>query len=303
MLLHFEEYSFQNSNYSKVLSYYNKLPTMLHEMSADDVLKEMNRNGTKSFYQQKAAIANYLLWLTNTYGIDVNDLYYALSKNDNRQTFTFVGFYDFQDLQKGIIDAETTIEANSTADRDYNGLYCVFYLEWLGVSSDSFLSIRLEDVTELGKRVYIPAEDRTIEIDNETISDFIWEYKNTTGKRLSERQKKITEYKQNTLYRTTKGDEINKKTIYNARNNFVSESGDKRFSKNRIYDSGRFYALYQEELKYSREFKLETNSPDTNDEIRQIIRKVYNKPDMSNELITTYLRAYSVYKKEYLERL
>ena len=303
MLLHFEEYSFQNSNYSKVLSYYNKLPSMLHEMSADDILAEMNRNGTKSFYQQKAAIANYLLWLTNIYGIDVNDLYFALSKNDNRQSFTFVGFFDFQDLQKSIIEAETTIEANSIADRDYNGLYCVFYLEWLGVSSDSFLSIRLEDVTELGKRVYIPAEDRTIEIDNETISDFIWEYKNTTGKRLSERQKKITEYKQNTLYRTTKGDEINKKTIYNARRNFVSESGDKRFSKNRVYDSGRFYALYQEELKYSQEFKLETNSPDTNDEIRQIIRKVYNRPDMSNELMTTYLRAYSVYKKEYLERL
>ena len=303
MVLHFDEYTLQNSNYGKLLSHYNKLPTMLHEMSFDDVLKEMNRNGTKSFYQQKAAIANYLLWLTNTYGIDVNDLYFALSKNDNRQTFTFVGFFDFQDLQKGIIDAETTIEANSTADRDYNGLYCVFYLEWLGVSSDSFLSIRLEDVTELGKRVYIPAENRTIEIDDETISDFIWEYKNTTGRRLSERQKKITEYKQNTLYRTTKGDDINKKTIYNARRNFVSESGDKRFSKNRVYDSGRFYALYQEELKYSQEFKLETNSPDTNDEIRQIIRKVYNKPDMSNELITTYLRSYNVYKKEYLERL
>ena len=303
MLLHFEEYALQNSSYSKVLSYYNKLPTMLHEMSADDVLKETNRNGSKSFYQQKAAISNYLLWLSNTYSVDVNDLYFALSKNDNRQAFTFVGFFDFQDLQKGIIDAETTIEANSTADRDYNGLYCVFYLEWLGVSSDSFLSIRLEDVTELGKRVYIPAEDRTIEIDNDTIADFIWEYKNTTGKRLSERQKKITEYKQNTLYRTTKGDEINKKTIYNARRNFVSESGDKRFSKNRIYDSGRFYALYQEELKYSQEFKLETNSPDTNDEIRQIIRRVYNRPDMSNELMTTYLRAYNVYKKEYLERL
>ena len=303
MVLHFDKYTLQNSNYGKLLSHYNKLPTMLHEMSFDDVLKEMNRNGTKSFYQQKAAISNYLLWLSNTYNIDVNDLYFALSKNDNRQTFTFVGFFDFQDLQKGIIDAETTIEANSIADRDYNGLYCVFYLEWLGVSSDSFLSIRLEDVTELGKKVYIPAEDRTIEIDNETISDFIWEYKNTTGKRLSERQKKITEYKQNTLYRTTKGDEINKKTIYNARRNFVSESGDKRFSKNRIYDSGRFYALYQEELKYSQEFKLETNSPDTNDEIRQIIRRVYNRPDMSNELMTTYLRAYSVYKKEYLERL
>lgn len=303
MVLHFDEYKEQFNNYGNVLAYYHKLPQMLHEMSADDVLKEMNRNGTKAFYQQKAAISNYLLWLTNTYGIDVNDLYYDLCQNDNKKSFKFVGFFDFQDLQKGIIEAESTIEANSTADRDYDGLLCVFYLEWLGIPLESFLTIRLEDVTELGRKVYIPAENRTLVIDNDTISDFIWNYKNTTGRRLSERQKNITEYKQNTLYRTTKGDEINKKTIYNARNNFVSESGDNRFSKKRIYDSGRLYALYQEELKFGQEFKLDTNGSELNDEIRQIIRKVYNKPDMSNELITTYLRAYSVYKKEYLERL
>ena len=303
MILHFEEYALQNSNYSKVLSYYNKLPQFLHKMSADDILKEMNRNGTKAFYSQKAAISNYLLWLTNTYGVDINDLYYSLCQNDNKKSFKFVGFFDFQDLQKSIVDAESTIEANSTADRDYDGLLCVFYLEWLGVSSDSFLSIRLEDVTEFGRKVYIPAENSTIEIDNDTIAGFIWNYKNTTGRKLSSNQKKITEYKQSTLYRTTKGDEINRKTIYNARNNFVSESGDKRFSKSRIYDSGRFYAMYQEELKFGQEFKLDTNGSELNDEIRQIIRKVYNKPDMSNELITTYLRSYNVYKKEYLERL
>ena len=303
MLLHFEEYALQNDSYGKLLSYYDKLPQMLHEMSADEILKEMNRNGTKAFYPQKAAISNYLLWLSNTYSIDVNDLYYDLCQNDNKKSFKFVGFFDFQDLQKGIIDAETTIEANSTADRDYDGLLCVFCLEWLGVSSDNFLSIRLEDVTELGRKVYIPAENRTIEIDNDTIAGFIWNYKNTTGRKRSGKQKNITEYKQNTLYRTTKGDDINKKTVYNARNNFVSESGDKRFSKNRVYDSGRLYELYQEELKYSQEFKLDTNGSNTNDEIRQIIKKVYNKPDMSNELITTYLRAYNVYKKEYLERL
>ena len=303
MILHFEEYALQNSNYSKVLSYYNKLPQFLHKMSADDILKEMNRNGTKAFYSQKAAISNYLLWLTNTYSIDVNDLYFVLSKNDNKKSFKFVGFFDFKDLQKGIIDAELTIEANSMVDRDYNGLYCVFYLEWLGVPLESFLTIRLEDVTEFGRKVYIPAENRTIEIDNDTIAGFIWNYKNTTGRKLSSNQKKITEYKQSTLYRTIKGDDINRKTIYNARNNFVSESGDKRFSKNRVYDSGRFYELYQEELKFGQEFKLDTNGSELNDEIRQIIRKVYNKPDMSNELITTYLRAYNVYKREYLERL
>ena len=303
MVLYLKEYTLQNDSYGKLLSYYDKLPQFIHEMSAEEILKEISRNGTKTFYQQKAAITNYLLWLTNTYGIDVNDLYFDLYQNDNKKSFKFVGFFDFQDLQKGIIDAETTIEANSTADRDYDGLLCVFCLEWLGVSSDNFLSIRLEDVTEFGRKIYIPAEDRTINIDNNVISNFIWEYKNTTGKRRNGNQKKITEYKQSTVYRTTKGDEINKKTIYNARNNFVSESGDKRFSKSRIYDSGRLYALYQEELKFGQEFKLDTNGSELNDEIRQIIRAVYNKPDMSNELTTTYLRAYNVYKREYLERL
>ena len=305
MVLHFKEYSSQlnNDNYSKLLSHYDKFPTMLHEMSAEEIIEEMNRNGTKAFYSQKAAISNYLLWLSNTYDIDVNNLYFALSKNDNRQTFKFVGFFDFQDLQKSIVDAESTIEANSTANRDYDGLLCVFYFEWLGIPLESFLTIRLEDVTEFGRKIYIPAEDRTLVIDNDTISDFIWNYKNTTGRRRSSNQKNITEYKQNTLYRTIKGDDINRKTIYNARNNFVSESGDKRFSKSRIYDSGRFYAMYQEELKFGQEFKLDTNGSELNDEIRQIIRKVYNKPDMSNELITTYLRAYSVYKRGYLERL
>ena len=303
MVLHFEEYALQNSNYGNVLSYYNKLPQFLHEMSAEEIIKEMNRNGSKAFYQQKAAISNYLLWLSNTHSIDVNDLYYALCQNDNKKSFKFVGFFDFEDLQKSIIEAETIIEANSTADRDYDGLLCVFYLEWLGVPLESFLTIRLEDVTELGKKVYIPAEDRTLVIDNDTISDFIWNYKNTTGRKCSGRQKKITEYKQNTLYRTTKGDEINKKTIYNARRNFVSESGDKRFSQKRVYDSGRLYELYQEELKFDQEFRLDTNKSELNDDIRQFVRVIYNKPDMSNEVVATCLRAYNVYKKEYLERL
>ena len=301
MLLHFKEYESQNANYSRLLSHYDELPIMLHEMSAEDLIKEMNRNGVKSFYPQKAAVGNYLLWLSKNYDINVTDLYFELYQNNNKETFKFVGFFDFQDLQKGIIDAELTIEANSTANRDYDGLLCAFYLEWLGVSSDSFLSIRLEDVTELGKKVYIPAEDRTIEIDNDTIADFIWNYKNTTGRKRIESQKNITNYKQNTLYRTTKGDGINKKTIYNARNNFVSESGDKRFSKKRIYDSGRFYALYQEEIKCNQEFKMYNQKSKTNEEIRQIIRSVYNKPDMSNELITTCLRSYNVYKREYLK--
>ena len=92
MVLHLEEYSLKNDSYGKLLSYYDKLPQFIHEMSAEEILKEISRNGTKTFYQQKAAIANYLLWLNNTYGIDVNDLYFALSKNDNKKSFKYKDF-------------------------------------------------------------------------------------------------------------------------------------------------------------------------------------------------------------------
>ena len=61
--------------------------------------------------------------------------------------------------------------------------------------------------------------------------------------------------------------------------------------------------MYQEELKYGQEFKLNNNYTEANDEIRQVIRKIFNRPDMSNELVATYLRYYNVYKREYLKRL
>ena len=49
MVLYLKEYTLQNDSYGKLLSYYDKLPQFLHEMSADEIIKEMNRNGTKAF--------------------------------------------------------------------------------------------------------------------------------------------------------------------------------------------------------------------------------------------------------------
>ena len=56
-------------------------------------------------------------------------------------------------------------------------------------------------------------------------------------------------------------------------------------------------------MKCNQEFKMYNQTSKTNEEIRQIIRSVYNKPDLSNELITTCLRSYNVYKREYLETI
>ena len=41
MLLHFEEYALQNSNYGKTLSHYAKLPQFLHDMSAEEICEAL----------------------------------------------------------------------------------------------------------------------------------------------------------------------------------------------------------------------------------------------------------------------
>lgn len=296
MVLYLKEYAEQiQNNYASVLNYYDKLPRKLHEMNADDIIKEMNRNGSRSFYLQKAAINNYLMWLSKNSKIDIKQLYYDLNKAQS-ENFEFLGFYDFKDLQQSISEAEYTIETLSEKNKDFNGLYAIFYLEWLGVLPESAISIRLEDVTDMGKRVYVPVENRTIEVQNEEISDYFWKYKNTEGRKRTPNAKIETPYKQYTFYRTIAEGEINLKTIYNIRGLFVGASGDERFAKKRIYYSGRYYEMYRAETNYSKEFEL------TDDQARAIVCKIFNS-QLSESALIAVMRDYRVYKKNYLERL
>lgn len=297
MVLYLDKYTeqIQRNAYTSVLNYYDKLPCKLHKMSADDIVKEMNRNGSRSFYLQKASINNYLIWLSKNSGIDVKQLYYDLNKARS-ESFEFLGFYDVKDLQQSISEAEYTIETLSEKNKDFNGLYAIFYLEWLGVLPESAISIRLEDVTDMGKRVYIPAEKRTVEVRNEEISDYFWEYKNTEGRRRTPNAKVITPYKQNTFYRTIVDGEINLKTIYNIRGLFVRASGDERFAKKRIYYSGRYYEMYRAEINYGKEFQM------TDSKARAIICKIFNS-QLSDNALVAVIRDYRAYKKNYLERL
>lgn len=297
MVLYLDKYTeqVQRNAYTSVLNYYDKLPRKLHEMSADDIIKEMNRNGSRSFYLQKASINSYLMWLSRNSNIDIKQLYYDLNKAQSER-FEFLGFYDFKDLQQSISEAEYNIETLSEKNKDFNGLYAIFYLEWLGVLPESAISIRLEDVTDMGKRVYIPVENKTIEVQNEEISDYFWEYKNTEGRRRTPNAKVITPYKQHTFYRTIVDGEINLKTIYNIRGLFVRASGDERFAKKRIYYSGRYYEMYRAEINYGKEFQM------TDSKTRAIICKIFNS-QLSDNALVAVMRDYRAYKKNYLERL
>lgn len=288
-----------NPNYFKILHYYDNMDLYLHEMPAEYIIKEMNRNGSRSFYIQKAAINKYLKWLHSEYNIDTSNLYFELNKKvESSETFEFIGFYDFNDMQTAIKDAEYTIETlYDNFDRDLNGLYAIFYLEWLGVLPESALSIKLEDVTDMGKKVYVPSENRTIEVNNDIISSYFWLYKNMTGRKKNSKSKHETPYSQNTFYRTIQGDDVNMKKIYNIKQIFIKACGDERFSKKYIYYSGRYYEMYQYEINNN--ISLES----FNSESKKVITEIFNIKNVSDFVISSIIRDYRTYKKGYIERL
>lgn len=299
MVLHLSEYTEQSSKKGKMLNHYDKLQGYLHEMPVEDIMKHINRNGARSAYLQQYAILDYFIWLHKNFEIDLAEKNFQLKQLLNQDYKIFVGFYTLKDLKQaiseGLVEAENE---NSVNLPDYSGLVAIFYLEWYGILPDAAISIKLEDVSNDGRTVYIPAQDRTIEIDDKSVANYFAEYKKKTGfKRFKNSEKEIP-YPQNTFYRNTsfRGNEITEKTIYNARLKFVDNSEDERFAKKRVYYSGR----YAEMIKFETELGKEFSGSDS--ESCKIISKIFNS-DMNYNQIAHILREYAVFKQGYLKRL
>lgn len=299
MVLHLQEFTSQYSVKGEKLNYYDALPEYLHEMTVDDILQHINRNGARSSYLQQNAIISYFQWLNKTYNVDVSDKNYELSKALKRDNKRFIGFYTLKELKQGIEEALQTIEATAESERDYDGLLAIFYLEWLGVLPKASIGIKLTDVSNDGKTVYIPSEKRTIEVIDDYVADFFVTYKRKTGFKRYKNSDKEDPYMQNTFYRNTfrRGDgEISEKTIYNIRLLFINESGDDRFAKRRIYYSGRYAEMFRKETELSYEFSA------ADAQSCEIIRKIYND-ELTYVQISTILREYAVFKQSYLQQL
>lgn len=299
MVLHLSEYTEQEPRKGDILNYYDKLPEYLHEMPVEDVIKHINRNGARSAYLQQYAILDYFIWLHKNFEIDLTEKNYQLKQLLNQDYKTFVGFYTLKDLRQAINEGLDEAESENSANLpDYSGLIAIFYLEWYGVLPDAAISIKLEDVSDDGTKVYIPAEDRTIEIDDNSVASYFAEYKKKTGfKRFKNSDKEIP-YSQNTFYRNTsfRNNVITEKTIYNARLKFVDNSEDERFAKKRVYYSGRYADMIKSETELGKEFS------GSDLESCKIISKIFNS-NLSHNQVAHILREYAVYKQGYLERL
>ena len=212
----------------------------------------------------------------------------------------YLGFFSLEELKQAIkvclLKAE---DENNTTLPDYSGLIAIFYLEWYGVLPESAITIKLTDVVDDGREVFIPSENRTIAIDDEEVADYFAEYKRKTGFHRYKNSDEIIPYAQSTFYRNTarNGSAITVKTIYNIRQKFITICEDKRFAKKRIYWSGRYAEMFRTEMKMDGEFSAYDS------ESVKIIGNIFNYEEITYGKIASLLREYAVFKKDYIERL
>lgn len=290
LVLYLDEFRDEIGDRGGSLNYYDTFPEYIHEMSSEELVKYINRSGEKSRLVQQSVIKSYLRWLKSKYNIDCSNLFFNLindlRKDENK---LFVGFYSLSEMRSVLADVEFMLEGVSNSDWDT--LYSIFYLEWYGIRANSIISIKLTDVTDDGKIIYVPIENRIVVIDNPNIAEFFAMYKLKTGSKKHENDKKEIEYSQDTFIRIASTKPVNNKTIYNLRRKFIEGCGDIRFARGRIYDSGRLYALYQEELKLNDELTSK---------YQDIIENVYHQK-LTYTQVTTILRNYNVYKQHILK--
>lgn len=291
MILYGDEFEKVNPPQYRQIAIFEKAPILLHEMSVDELLKFIARNGSASVNRQYLAIRDYFRWLTLEKGIDMSskNLDLKLGRNEVKK---HLGFFTLEDLKSGINEDFQKID-NSDIYIDFSGLKAIFFLEWYGVTAKNAISILLSDVSDDGKEVFVPSENRKIYINDIDVSQYFAEYKQKIGHKKHPSYSKITLYNQNTFYRNTNSrSKISEKTIYNNRKSFVEITHDIRVQNNRIYRSGRFSEL----------FNLEKNELIKNNDISDILKRVYNKPNMVQNEINRELQLYSIYRKEMLNR-
>lgn len=298
MVLHSKEFEEEFPNYSRCLGYYDKLPEYLHEMPVQEIMEHINRNGERSRYLQGRTILTYFIWLHKTYGINMAAKNFELQQTIGKDK-VYLGFFSLEELKQAIKVGLMKVEdENNPTQPDYSGLIAIFYLEWYGVLPESAITIKLTDVSDDGREVFVPAENRTITIDDNGVADYFAEYKQKTGFQRA-RLKEESPYTQTTFYRNTskKGGTITVKTIYNIRQKFITSCEDERFAKKRIYWSGRYAEMYKTEM----EMNIEYSGTDL--ESVKVIRKIFNNEEMTYNQIANLLREYTVFKKDCIERL
>lgn len=285
MILHINEFKNVDAHAASMISKLEKAKSYLHEMEIKEVEAFLASDGIKSFYTKRSSVVKYLKWLYNTHGIETYKLNFEVKQlQPSEMEFENLYFFSLEDLHNTVNRRmEEVIKINKVSD--FEGLRIFFLLQWYGITAEEFCSINLSDVST--NKIFIPLTNRVVILDNRT-SDIVLNYKNTTSY-IDEMGRNIM-YKQNTLLRTKKHQDVNVKTLSNVKTKFMKVCKDKRFKQNRISDSARYYELTEIEKKLGRDV-------DTND--KDLILQVFDRKKTMVDILADF-KKYKSLREEWL---
>lgn len=303
MVLYLDEYiNYVNSNIGKNVAIlrkriknFEKDKKYIHEMSIQEVLAVTEREGGNSSYQYRLTVMDYLSWLNDTYAINTAELVYGITSSN--VDGVYVGVYDVNDLIKTVDDVFEQYEVArerslkqvlSVIEQDTKILY---YLEWYGIYHKDTSSIRLSDVKDKGKTIFVPALNKDIHIDNEYIAKYIFDWVKTDEIRTRREDHDIyLGLNGNNLLRTTRGD-CGEKYF----NKIYTVMKDPRLSCNKVFYAGAFHRLYEFESKQCDTINYAQNE--------DYLKTEFYWLSHSKQSLLGIIRLYRVYKDFYLKWL
>lgn len=285
MLYKYEEFKEYDAHCASMLSTLHSEDELAHE-NIDVIKKFLSAKGYRSYERRRLSVLKYLKWLYNSQQIDVSEVY-ALVQSCKTKDVELHKTYFFSleelrsTLEKGIEEVTVACEFQSE-NRDFDGLKVFFLLQWYGVDRQEFISIRLYDVD--GNKIYIPATDRTIIVDEKT-AKVITEYKNKTGVTIytKDGEEKNYPFTQNTLLRSKSPKPVKGKSINNLFTPFNKCCQDTRFANNNVFKSGRYLELLEAEKQLGRDINMHDF-----DIIKQILRNDITTPSSAWEKVEDF---------------
>ena len=301
MVLYLDEYiaylnSTQNKNFAVEhgrIKKFNSDKKYLHELSAPEILAATERYGGNSPYTFRKIIIAYLNWLSSTYAVNTTNLVYAIENSGVEGVY--IGVYDANDLITVVDNALEGYELSreslpkgvpSVIEQNVKTLY---YLEWYGVNSENILSIRLSDVKDKGRTIFVPTLNKNIHIDNEVIAEYINDWTKTDEIK--------TRHDSRELYLSIKGDNLLRNTRGNCGLTYVNKIHsvikDPRLGYNKVCYAGAFHRMYE----------LENEQGDV---IEYLKNEDYLKEEFywlshNKQSLLGIIRLYRVYKDFYLK--
>ena len=264
MISHLDEFKdYYKHTLASLLSVFIDTEKQVYE-DFEGVQNFLKSKASDSFANRKAILKRYLEFLRDNDYVPESELIdmYAFLNKAKRADYLDLQYFTsvdelYQTCCKDIITANNNCNAKVA---DYSDLKVFFFLQWYGVDMKDYFSIKLSDVNEDERTIFVPSLNRMIYPD-ERIFACVLSYKNQD----------IKSNDLNTLYRPLHASQNFNASLRNRRNKFYKVVRDKRYYEKNILIAGIMFEIREHEINLNRKIYMKDL-----DEIVRLEGKSYN---------------------------